>query len=171
MHQALISDAEVDDFIIIKVHAFARKVQRAIMRDVLADEDLPVLEWQLLFSIARFGSCHLAHVTAKTSIDPAHGSRAAAALEDKGLIARKEDPKNRRRKVMSLTDAGVRLFHRLWPQAQAQMRSVTQQLEDKDFDELKRLLALITTSADVLLQDDTKAAMLNATKEENRISA
>ncbi len=169
MHPALIPADEIDDFVIIRVRAFARKVQRAILRDILADEDLPLLEWQLLFSVARFGSCHLAHVSAKTSIDPAHGSRAAAALEMRGLIERQEDPQNRRCKLISLTSDGRAVFDRIWPRAKAQMKSVTDQLDASDFKDFKRLLGLVDQSAELLDQDDTKPVVKTDMHEDTRI--
>ncbi len=110
-------------------------------------ENLPVLEWQLLFSIARFGSCHVAFVTKNTSIDPAHGSRAASALEKKGLISRCEDPENKRRKLMSLTPLGVETVKRIWPKARQVTASFTDRLSPDEFTELKRLLDLINGSA------------------------
>ena len=121
MHPPLIEASHIDDFIIVRATAFVSKVQRAMVREVLRGEDLPVLEWRLLFSVARFGSCHLAHITRRTSIDPAHGSRAATALERKGLITRRDDPANRRRKLISLTAEGRAVFDRIWPRAMAIM--------------------------------------------------
>lgn len=170
MHQPLIPAHDVDDFIVIRARAFAKKVQRSMLRDVLAGEDLPVLEWQLLFSIARFGSCHLAYITGKTSIDPAHGSRAAAAMEAKGLIIRQEDPDNRRRKLISLTDDGLALFNRIWPRARAQMRLVTDQLSETDFREFKRLLSIIDTSASALELGSPKKAPETGVEEDDRIA-
>lgn len=163
MHGALIPSEQVDDFIVLRARAFTGKVARAMTRDVLSDENLPVLEWQLLFSVARFGSCHLAHITRHTSIDPAHGSRAASALEKAGLVTRREDPENRRRKLISLTPEGIETFERVWPRARRMIRSVTDHLEHKDFEDLKRLLVLINAAADSLL-DDTK------TPTEDRVS-
>ena len=156
MHKALIADEEVDDFVIIRVRAFARKIQNAILQEALAGENIPVLEWQLMFSIARFGSCHLAFINSKTAIDPAHGSRAVAALEMKGLVERREDPENRRRKLISLTEEGKKTFERIWPQTRDLMRRVTDQMDETDFEEFKRLLGLINTYADVLADDQTK---------------
>ena len=84
-----------------------------VTNDVLKNENLQILEWQLMFSVARFGSCHLAFITRSTSIDPAHGSRAASTLEAKGLVSRREDPGNKRRKLISLTPKGVEVFERI----------------------------------------------------------
>ncbi|MEX0339803.1 MAG: MarR family winged helix-turn-helix transcriptional regulator, partial [Arenibacterium sp.] len=108
------------------------------------------LEWRLLYSVARLGSCHLAYITQKTSIDPAHGSRAVSALESKGLIVRQTDPDNRRRKLISLSDTGKAHVDRIWPKVQAVMRSVTDQLEPRDFEEVKRLLDLLNEAAEPL---------------------
>lgn len=151
MHDALIAPDLVDDFIIVRATAFTSKVQRAMSRDVLRKENLPALEWRLLFSVARFGTCHLAYITQRTSIDPAHGSRAAAALEKKGLIHRGDDPENKRRKLISLTPSGVALFEKVWPRAQENIKSITDQLEPEDFTALKRLLDLINVAAEPLL--------------------
>lgn len=121
-----------------------------MVRDVLAVEDVPLIEWQLLFSVARFGTCHLAYITRHTSLDPAHGSRAAKMLEKKGLIERHDDPNNRRRKLISLTPHGEALFNRIWPRAQAMITSVTDTLDRADFEEVKRLLDLLNAAADLL---------------------
>ena len=147
MHAALIPPEQVDDFIILRARGFTSKVRRAMTRDILKQEELPILEWQLLFSVARFGSCHLAYITRRTSIDPAHGSRAASALEKKKLITRRDDPKNKRRKLISLTEYGVEVFERIWPRAQQNMKLVTDKLEPRDFAELKRLLDLLNAAA------------------------
>lgn len=143
MHAALIPPEQIDDFLILRARAFTSSVRRTLTRDVLQVENLPILEWQLLFSIARFGRCHVAFVTKHTSIDPAHGSRAASALEKKGLITRSEDPENRRRKLMSLTPLGVETFERIWPKARQVTAKMASRLASQEFEELKRLLDLL----------------------------
>lgn len=154
MHDALVPSDQVDDFIILRAVAFTSKIRQAVTRDVLAREDLPLIEWRLMFSVARFGTCHLAHITRHTSLDPAHGSRAAAALEKKGLIERHDDPDNRRRKLISLTPMGKELFNRIWPSAQEMIRQITDHLSPDDFETLKRLLDILNSVADPVLQDE-----------------
>ncbi|WP_216859282.1 MarR family winged helix-turn-helix transcriptional regulator [Sulfitobacter aestuariivivens] len=160
---------DVDDFIILRARAFTSKIRRAVMRDVLQDEDLALLEWQLLFSIARFGTCHLAYITQHTSLDPAHGSRAATALEKAGLIERHDDPDNRRRKLISLTPQGITTVERVWPRAQRLIRSVTDTLDATDFNELKRLFDLLNAAATRIgeggaLGDEQKQQEVSRTK-------
>ncbi len=156
MHGSLISSEKIDDFIILRAVKFTSKMRRAVVRDVLKDEDLQVLEWQLLFSVAPFGSCQLADITRQTSIDPAHGSRAVSSLEAKGLISRCENPDDRRSKLISLTDDGVAAFERIWPRAQQISQIVTDQLSAEDFNELKRLLDLINLAVEPLGRDENR---------------
>jgi DNA-binding MarR family transcriptional regulator len=147
LHDALIPFDTVDDFIILRARAFTSRVRRAMIRDVLQPENVPLIEWQLVFSVARFGTCHLAKITQETSLDPAHGSRAAASLEKKGLIERCDDPTNRRRKLISLTPNGMELVSRIWPRAQGLVKTVTQSIKNDDLDEIKRLLDLLNNAA------------------------
>ena len=151
MHNALIPQEQIDDFFILSARAFTSRVRRMVAIEVLQNEDLQILEWQLLFSVARFGSCHLAFITRSTSIDPAHGSRAASTLETKGLITRREDPKNRRRKLISMTPRGVEVFERIWPNARMAVKNITDHLDPVDFAELKRLMDLLNKASEQLL--------------------
>ena len=148
MHGALIPQDQIDDFFILRARVFTSRVRRMVTNDVLQNENLQILEWQLLFSVARFGSCHLAFITRSTSIDPAHGSRAASTLETKGLIARHEDPGNRRRKIISMTPKGVEVFERIWPSARIAIKNITDQLDPVDFAELKRLMDLLIKASE-----------------------
>lgn len=147
LHDALIPYDDVDDFIILRARAFTSRIRRAMIRDVLQPENVPLIEWQLVFSVARFGTCHLAKITEQTSLDPAHGSRAAASLEKKGLIERRDDPKNRRRKLISLTPSGMELVSRIWPRAQELLKTITHSMKDDDLAEVKRLLDMINDAA------------------------
>jgi DNA-binding MarR family transcriptional regulator len=147
LHTALLRPEQTDDFIILRARAFTSTVRRVLTRDVLQTENLPVLEWQLLFSVARFGTCHLAYITQRTSIDPAHGSRAASALEKKGLITRSEDQENRRRKLISLTPKGVETFQRIWPKARQVTATMTDKLNPQEFKEFKRLLDILNDAS------------------------
>jgi len=148
LHDALIPQSQIDDFLILRARGFTSRVRRMVTIDVLQNEDLQILEWQLLFSVARFGSCHLAFITRSTSIDPAHGSRAASTLETKGLITRREDPQNRRRKLISITSKGIEVFERIWPNARMAVKNITDHLDPVDFAELKRLMDLLNDASE-----------------------
>ncbi|NRB02172.1 MAG: winged helix-turn-helix transcriptional regulator [Rhodobacteraceae bacterium] len=152
MHEALIPSDDVDDFFVIKLRAIASAFQRTMLRNVLNERGLPLIEWQLMFSIARFGTTHLAYITQHTSIDAAHGSRAAGSLEKKGLIERHDDPENRRRKLISLTESGKSEVLAIWPRAQSMVSNVMGDFTTADASEIKRLLVQLHAATNLLQQ-------------------
>lgn len=157
MSTPILTDIEVDDFVIIRAVAFANKIQRVMLRDVLSEHDMPVLEWRILFCIARFGDCHLTHIVERTSLDPAHGSRAAASLEERGMIRRTPDPADKRRKMLSMTPSGRAKFDDIWPQAQTMIKRITDMMDPEDFRQFKRLLDQVNDLASPLLEESLAA--------------
>ena len=152
MHGKLVPAEDVDDFVILRMRKFTSKTRQIVTQRVLTAEGLALLEWQLMFSLARFGTCHLAYITRHTSIDPAHGSRAATALEKRKLVARVDDPENRRRKLISLTPEGVKTFERVWPRAQQMIRNVEQDFTAQEFAEFKRLLSKANQAVENMIE-------------------
>lgn len=157
MSGPLLTDTEIDDFVITRAIAFANKIQRVMLRDILGQHDMPLLEWRILFSVARFGDCHLNYIVERTSLDPAHGSRAAASLEKRGLIRRASDPRDGRRKVLCMTSQGRAKFEEIWPNAQALIKRVTDKMEPDDFSQFKRLLDQANDLASPILEESTNA--------------
>ncbi|MEM7240905.1 MAG: MarR family winged helix-turn-helix transcriptional regulator [Pseudomonadota bacterium] len=153
----ILSSQEVDDFIILRAVALTNRVQRTLMRDVLKTHDLPLLEWRILFSIARFGDCHLGYICKMTSLDPAHGSRAVGHLEARGLIERYIDPKDNRRRLMRFTPKGRSIFDQAWPEAQTLIKQITDGFDEQELSILKKLLDRANGIANTLLEESLQS--------------
>ncbi|MEO0632757.1 MAG: MarR family winged helix-turn-helix transcriptional regulator [Pseudomonadota bacterium] len=153
----ILSEVEIDDFVITRVVTFANKIQRVMLRDVLGQHDMPLLEWRFLYSIACFGDCHLAHIIDQTPMDPAHGSRAVAALDARGLIIRTHDIRDGRRKVLSMTPTHRVKFGAIWPQGQRLINRVTDQMAPEDFIHFKHTLDQANPLANPILEESLAA--------------
>ena len=55
----------------------------------------------------------------RASGDPSHVSRLAASLERRGLLARLDDPSDRRRMLFRITEKGRALYEEVRPKATA----------------------------------------------------
>jgi len=71
---------------------------------------ITVAGWKALSMIGAFGPISSGSVARRSSMDPDKVTRAVDQLVDKGLVARKVDPEDRRRVVLTLTARGKRAF-------------------------------------------------------------
>jgi len=74
-------------------------------------------EFRLLMSIGAVGRTASHEVAARTGVNAMSVSRAVATLEKHGRVKVETDTANRRRKWLTLTEEGERLFHAMLPQA------------------------------------------------------
>ncbi len=156
MAASLLSDEDVERLINIPIVRLATKLQRMMLRRVLREAGLPVLEWRVMFFLAHEGDMHLRALTAKRSLDAAHTSRAAAQLESKGLIQRRDDPADHRRKLLSLTDAGHALVQRIWPEALALSDDALAGFSNTERAQLTGFLSRLQDNVDALMREDTR---------------
>ena len=78
---------------------------------------ISVNEFRLLMMIGRLGTTASHELSELTGVNTMSVSRAVSALEKHGRITVTTDPANRRRKTLTLTAEGRRLYERMLPSA------------------------------------------------------
>jgi len=76
---------------------------------------ISINEFRLLMTIGRIGSTASHELAALTGVNAMSVSRAVTALEKHGRIQLEVDPSNRRRKTITLTPEGRRLYQAMLP--------------------------------------------------------
>ena len=87
-------------------------------RQVLSPHGLKIMEWRVLYSLARAGDHHLRALARTVYTDASHTSRVVAGMEKKGWVERYPDPVDKRRTQFSLTRSGRCLYALIWPETQ-----------------------------------------------------
>ena len=106
--RALILERFVPYRIVALGHAFSRRLSSAY-----ADENVTITEWRVLAVISQAERIAARDVVRRTPMDKMAVSRAAASLEEKGLVLRAADPDDRRVITLSLTPVGRDVFNRI----------------------------------------------------------
>jgi DNA-binding MarR family transcriptional regulator len=88
----------------------ARIIDRQSARD-LQKFGMSLAEWRVLAFVGAAGPASASKIGKSGEIDRAEISRAVGRLEAGGLIERRPDENHRKRFIISLTEAGTRLFH------------------------------------------------------------
>jgi len=103
-------------------------------------------EFRLLMTIGAMGSTASHEVAEMTGVNVMSVSRAVAALERNGRIKVETDPQNRRRKTLSLTEEGKRLYAIMRPQSRKVAEYLFSEIDCADVATLDRILGqLIAT--------------------------
>lgn len=90
--------------------------------DLYRKHGLTVGGWRTLSIIGRYEPIHPSGIAARTSVDADKVTRAVDRLVANGLVARKTDPRDRRRIVIRLTARGRRVHYEI-----DQVRRVTEE--------------------------------------------
>ena len=103
-------------------------------------------EFRLLMTIGGLGRTASHELAELTGVNVMSVSRAVATLQRHGRIEVVQDPNNRRRKWLSLTDEGQRLYEIMHPQSEKVAEYLFSELSDAETAQLGRILThLIAT--------------------------
>jgi len=75
------------------------------------DESMTLTQRSVLGTLDQHGPMNLAQLASHERVQPPSMTRTTAALEERGLITRSTDPKDRRHTVFDLSAEGRRLLH------------------------------------------------------------
>jgi MarR family transcriptional regulator, lower aerobic nicotinate degradation pathway regulator len=100
-------------------------------------------EFRLLMSIGANGAAASHELSELTGVNVMSVSRAVATLEKHGRILVQPDPTNRRRKTLTLTDEGQRLYDIMLPQTGKVVDYLFSRLGAEDMATLDRILHLL----------------------------
>ncbi len=110
---------QLSQFLPYQLAVAAAHISREFSTRYRREFGLSIPEWRVLAHIAVEGGVSVREIQARVDMDKTKVSRAAAKLEQNGLIEKRAHSEDRRLLDMRLTDAGAALFARLTPIAQA----------------------------------------------------
>ena len=113
------------DFLPYRVTLLAKLLDRCTTRLLQASSGLSVAEWRVLAQLAPTSPMSVRQLAEQAWVDRAEVSRAAASLERRGLLERRENEKDRRSPLLYCTPKGSELFRRVHPSRQQFHRSLT----------------------------------------------
>lgn len=111
------------------------------------DDSVTVPQLRVLVMVDTRGPLNLAAVAAGLSVNPSNASRICERLIRAGLLDRQESPDDRRNIVLSLTDAGGRLVHRVTKHRRTAITRVLRDMDAQDRELLKTALDRFATAA------------------------
>ncbi|WP_299026259.1 MarR family winged helix-turn-helix transcriptional regulator [uncultured Sulfitobacter sp.] len=136
----LISKAEMDRNLPIRILRLATKLSTVFQRETLRPANISVQQWRVMVSLAQFGELHLRLLARHSTQDPAHTSRVVKSMTAKGWIESRADPIDHRRILYRLTNEGASIIEENWPHALDFAANVASLFDEDEFDKFKTML-------------------------------
>ena len=110
----------------------------------LKDNDLTLKEFSVLLRIRFQGVATQHDLVELFKVSGAYIAKLLRKFEDHGYIARKEDPENRRKKLVKMTDEGIKKTDEIIEIIQNWEEKVTAGISENEIKTLKEILFKIT---------------------------
>jgi DNA-binding MarR family transcriptional regulator len=144
----------------------ARRQTRCLADMHAATFGLSVNGWKLLSVIEYFGPLSASEAGAHTSLEPAKVTRGIDALAQQRLVLRREDPADRRRTILTLSEKGRRLPDKVAQVSRALERELLSVLTPSERSMLYRTLdKLERRSSDIFARRDAWRNIFRARSE------
>lgn len=141
----------LDDFLPYRLSVAANAVSQVIASAYEERLELTRHEWRVVAVLAEDGELTQQGVVGRTQMDKVTVSRAAKALEKRGLLNRAPSEEDARSLILALTEEGRSLHGQLAPAALQLEKRLLAGLSGDEVEELKRLLGRVEAAAKDLL--------------------
>ncbi len=138
--------ALMDDSIFFKLVRVVNLTARPFVETIGRAHRLTLNEWRVMLVLASHPRSAAQDVVAHTGLDKMTVSRALAGLDRRGRLVRREDPRDKRRALVTLSAAGRRVYEQIGVGGKAREQQLFAALSPPDQAQLGRTLdTLITT--------------------------
>ena len=141
---------KLDKFLPYRLSVASNAVSERIAQSYRKRFGIKVPEWRLIAILAEEARLTPQELGRRTRMDKITVSRAASALQDRGLIAASRNPEDGRSHFLTLTDDGEDLYAEIAPLALALERQLLASLSNEERARLEGLLRRLQKAADTL---------------------
>ncbi len=147
-------------FLPYRLAVLSEAVSRCVSQAYREQFGLTRDEWRVLAALAESHPMKSTAAALHTTLDKMQVSRACTRLESRGLIARDEDPGDRRNKVLRLTPNGHALLAQVMPTVQARAAELSMALDPADLAALDIAIDKLLAQARAISQADAEGSAL-----------
>jgi len=131
------------DYLPYRVTLLAKLLDRWNTRLLQAQSGLSVAEWRVLAQLSNVSPASVRQLAEQAWVDRAEVSRAAASLERRGIVERKDNPKDRRSPLLFCTERGRALARKVSPVRLAFHKSLTDLLNPEQIQALESAMLIL----------------------------
>lgn len=139
----------LETFLPYRLNVAASRVSQGLAEAYSKRFGIDIPEWRVIATLGQFGAATAKVVGQHSHMHKTKVSRAVAALEARGLVARTANPADLREAILSLTPAGSAMHGEIVPLALRYQEMLQELLGKKEFARLEAALDRLAETASV----------------------
>ena len=138
----------LDEFLPFQLAVVANRVSQTVAKLIEREFKLHIPEWRILATLLYHSPVSSQFLVQHTAMDPARVSRAQTRLSDLNLISVQQDPDDKRRVLISLTDRGTEIVTSTLPRALEAEAAIFGDLSPKERQAFEQVLTKLFAKTD-----------------------
>jgi DNA-binding MarR family transcriptional regulator len=134
------AELDLDRFLPYRLSVLSNRISQAIAKLYQARFGFGITEWRVIAVLGRYPELSANAVAERTAMDKVAVSRAVAHLLERGLLTREMHGDDRRRSVLTLSEAGYRIYDEIVPLALGRERQLLAALTPEERIQLDRIM-------------------------------
>jgi DNA-binding MarR family transcriptional regulator len=118
--------------------------------------DITMAQAKLLYVVANAGELSMSEIAMRLGVTVSTSSGAVDRLVELGLLARTNDPTNRRQVCVSVTERGTATLEQVRELSNRQLRMLFELVGDEDLDVVERATRILADAASVATSSATE---------------
>jgi DNA-binding MarR family transcriptional regulator len=119
--------------------------------------DITMAQAKLLYVVATAGELSMSEIALRLGVTVSTSSGAVDRLVELGLLARSDDPTNRRQVLVSITQAGTTTLEHVRELSNRQFRTLLELVSDEDLDVIERATRILADAVSAATSMPTPA--------------
>ena len=161
----------ITDLLSSRLHNLAGLSAASASLRVQRKFNLTLLEWRSIGMLGAYAPLSLKELARRAALDKSYASRTVSGLIERGLVASERSDTDARAVMLSLTKAGDALYRKVIVDANARNERLLSPLRPEQRKQLMEMLAMLTTSARAVLDEERRAAAGEAIDDEEPAGA
>ena len=134
------AELDLDRFLPYRLSVLSNRISQAIAKLYQARFGFGITEWRVIAVLGRYPALSANSVAERTAMDKVAVSRAVAHLLERGLLTREMHGDDRRRSVLTLSEAGYAIYDEIVPLALGRERQLLAALTPEERTQLDRIM-------------------------------
>lgn len=140
----------LEKFLPYRLSVVTNRISGALSRHYADRFGIGIPEWRVIANLGRHPGITANDVVERSAMDKVTVSRAVAALEEKGLLAREKDAGDKRKSRLTLSEKGAKVYAEIAPLALGFERDLLTALSTDEAAQLERIIDKLNAKMDSL---------------------